>query len=161
MKQNFIFEIESEDMTDKIQPIELNSDTNDELDKRTLKVRLDKWLWAARFFKTIALARSAIEDGRVYYEGKITAPSKEITIGTQITINHGKAKTVVVLQLCTRRRNTDDANALFKYLTEEYPLQTYITPDMSSPNPDKRQRKVARFLRRTLVADEANKNKVI
>ena len=46
------------------------------------KLRLDKWLWAARFYKTRAVAKQAIEGGKVHCQGSRTKPSKEIEIGT-------------------------------------------------------------------------------
>lgn len=45
------------------------------------KVRLDKWLWAARFFKTRALAKAAIEGGKVHCRGERCKPSKEPRVG--------------------------------------------------------------------------------
>lgn len=154
-KTNFIFEVESEDMTHKIQPLSLNNDDN--ADTKSLKVRLDKWLWAARFFKTRALARSAIENGYVYYEGEKTVPGKEITIGASITINQGRAKTVIVCQLCTRRRNTDEANTLFKYVSREEhsaPKEHIIVNMHTKQKTGTRQQRITRFLRRTLALDE-------
>ncbi|MGV7563510.1 S4 domain-containing protein, partial [Mycobacterium kansasii] len=45
------------------------------------KVRLDKWLWAARFFKTRALAKAAIESGKVHHRGERCKPGKEPRVG--------------------------------------------------------------------------------
>ncbi len=82
---------------------------------RTLKVCLDKWLWAARFFKTRALARAAIEDGKVFYNGELPRPSRGLEIGVTLQIGHGRyEKTVMVKGLSTRRRNTTDALQLFE-----------------------------------------------
>ena len=64
------------------------------------KVRLDKWLWAARFFKTRSLAKQAIEGGKVHYEGARTKVSREVTVGAELQIRQGwDEKTVVVLGL--------------------------------------------------------------
>ena len=49
-------------------------------------VRLDKWLWAARFFKTRALAKAAIEGGKVHCAGERCKPSKEPKIGDELLI---------------------------------------------------------------------------
>ena len=49
-------------------------------------MRLDKWLWAARFFKTRQLAIEAISGGKVHVNGQRTKPGKSITTGTQLTI---------------------------------------------------------------------------
>ena len=53
------------------------------------KIRLDKWLWAARFFKTRALAKDAIEGGKVHYEGQRCKVSKSPEIGAKLTIRQG------------------------------------------------------------------------
>ena len=50
------------------------------------KVRLDKWLWAARFFKTRSLAKAAIEGGKVHLDGQRVKVSKEIAIGDTLQI---------------------------------------------------------------------------
>lgn len=48
------------------------------------KVRLDKWLWAARFYKTRALAKAAIESGKVHCRGERCKPGKEPRVGTNL-----------------------------------------------------------------------------
>ena len=53
------------------------------------KVRLDKWLWAARFYKTRALAKAAIESGKVHCRGERCKPSKEPRIGDELQIRVG------------------------------------------------------------------------
>jgi len=89
--------------------------TQAETSERVLKVRLDKWLWAARFFKTRAVARAAVEKGRVLYDGERSSPSREIDIGgiLQIKLGHFE-KTIVIKGLSTRRRNTEGALQLFE-----------------------------------------------
>lgn len=97
---------------------------SDESGERVLKVRLDKWLWAARFFKTRALARVAVESKKIRYAingQEITklSPSREIEVGATLTIQHGRfTKVVIVKGLSTRRRSTDEALQLFEE-TEE------------------------------------------
>ena len=106
--------------------------------KRELKVRLDKWLWAARFFKTRAIARAAVEKGKVFYNGEQSRPSREIEVGATLNIRQGHyEKTVVIRGLSTRRRSTDEALKLFEEL-----------PD--SAHKPKEQR-VIRFLRRPIT----------
>lgn len=84
-------------------------------EERELKVRLDKWLWAARFFKTRALARAAVEQGKVFYNGERSKPSREIEIGALLQVRHGRfEKTVIVKGLSTRRRSTEEALSLFE-----------------------------------------------
>lgn len=148
-KTQFIFEIEP-DYELSTQPL-ININQSDE--DKNLKVRLDKWLWAARFFKTRALARSAIENGKVLYEGQKTIPSKEITVGATVALNQGKTKKIIVIRhLSTRRRSTDEANALF----EEIATQSFA-PSNIAMETDKKPRKIARFLRRTFALDETPK----
>ena len=50
------------------------------------EIRLDKWLWAARFCKTRALARSMIEGGKVHYNGQRTKPGKQVEVGATIRL---------------------------------------------------------------------------
>lgn len=58
-------------------------------DKDDDKARLDKWLWAARFFKTRALAKAAIEGGKVHCRGERCKPAKEPKLGDELTIRAG------------------------------------------------------------------------
>ena len=61
------------------------------------KLRLDKWLWAARFFKTRSLAKAAIEGGKVHLDGQRVKVSREITVGCEVRLRQGwDEKTVVV-----------------------------------------------------------------
>ena len=54
------------------------------------KVRLDKWLWAARFYKTRAIAKQAIDGGKVHCDGVRAKPGKEVTLGQEITLHEGR-----------------------------------------------------------------------
>lgn len=95
---------------------------------RELIVRLDKWLWAARFFKTRAVARAAVEKGRVFYNGERAKPSREIELGATIYMQQGRfEKTVIVRGLSTRRRSTEDSLQLFEE-TEESRLNREQAP---------------------------------
>ncbi|WP_065257792.1 RNA-binding S4 domain-containing protein [Pseudomonas bananamidigenes] len=78
------------------------------------KVRLDKWLWAARFFKTRALAKAAIESGKVHCRGERCKPGKEPRIGDELEIRTGfDEKTVVVQALSIVRRGAPEAQTLY------------------------------------------------
>ncbi|MDI3401762.1 S4 domain-containing protein [Pseudomonas sp. V88_4] len=78
------------------------------------KVRLDKWLWAARFFKTRALAKTAIESGKVHCRGERCKPGKEPRIGDEFEIRAGfDEKTVVVRALSIVRRGAPEAQTLY------------------------------------------------
>lgn len=117
---------------------------------RILKVRLDKWLWAARFFKTRAVARAAVEKGKVFYNGERSRPSREIEIGATLQIRHGRfEKTVIVKGLSTRRRCTEEALALFEE-TEDSRLMREQISSFQQTEEYPRERRVIRFLRRAV-----------
>jgi ribosome-associated heat shock protein Hsp15 len=79
------------------------------------KVRLDKWLWAARFFKTRSLAKAAIDGGKVHLAGQRVKVSKEISIGDTLQIRQGlDQKVVQVEQLSDQRRGAPEAQLLYE-----------------------------------------------
>ncbi len=79
------------------------------------KVRVDKWLWAARFFKTRNLAKQAIDGGKVHCDGQRIKPSKEIPVGVELTIRQGwDEKTVAVVSLSDQRRGAPEAALLYE-----------------------------------------------
>ena len=79
-----------------------------------MSVRLDKWLWAARFFKTRGLARAAIDGGHIEFNGTRAKPSKAVEIGTRLSIQKGQTQFVVdVLELSEQRRGAPEAQALY------------------------------------------------
>ncbi len=83
------------------------------------KLRLDKWLWAARFFKTRSLAKAAIEGGKVQFEGQRAKVSKEISVGDTIQVRQGwDEKVVVVAELSAQRRGAPEAQQLYAETTE-------------------------------------------
>lgn len=78
------------------------------------KLRLDKWLWAARFFKTRSLAKAAIEGGKVQLDGHRVKVSKEISSGDTLHIRQGwDEKVVTVLALSDQRRGAPEAQTLY------------------------------------------------
>lgn len=78
------------------------------------KVRIDKWLWAARFFKTRSLAKQAIEGGKVHCDGQKVKPSKDIGVGQTLTLRQGwDEKTIDVLALSEQRRGAPEAQLLY------------------------------------------------
>ncbi len=83
------------------------------------KLRLDKWLWAARFFKTRALAKAAIEGGKVQCKGERCKPSKEIRVGDRLQVRQGfDVRDVDVLVLSEQRRGAPEAQALYAETAE-------------------------------------------
>jgi len=83
------------------------------------KLRLDKWLWAARFFKTRSLAKAAIEGGKVQLGGSRVKVSKEISVGDQLRIRQGwDEKDIEVLALSNQRRGAPEAQSLYRESAE-------------------------------------------
>ncbi len=79
------------------------------------KVRLDKWLWAARFYKTRALAKAAIEGGKVHCRGERCKPSKEPKLGDELVIRAGfDERTVVIRALSAVRKGAPEAQLLYE-----------------------------------------------
>lgn len=114
------------------------------------KVRLDKWLWAARFFKTRNLAKQAIEGGKVQCDGQRIKPSKEITAGVTLSIRQGwDEKIVEVVTLSEQRRGAPEAAALYRETEaslarrEQEAAQRKLLRDNSAPagRPTKKQRR--------------------
>ncbi|MEQ9463116.1 MAG: S4 domain-containing protein [Haliea sp.] len=78
------------------------------------KLRIDKWLWAARFFKTRSLAKAAIEGGKVQLDGQRVKVSKEIAVGDRLQIRQGwDQREVVVEALSDQRRGAPEAQQLY------------------------------------------------
>lgn len=78
------------------------------------RLRLDKWLWAARFFKTRSLAAAAIQGGKVKLDGQHTKPAKEVKTGDTLEISLGdQLWTVLVLAINAQRRPAVEARLLY------------------------------------------------
>ena len=78
-------------------------------------IRIDKWLWAARFFKPRSIAKAAIEGGKVHHNGERVKVSKEIRVGTELTIQQGfDKKTVLVKALSGVRGPAPIAQQLYE-----------------------------------------------
>lgn len=83
--------------------------------EETEKVRLDKWLWAARLYKTRALAKQFIEGGKVHYNGQRIKPSRVVETGAEITLRQGwDEKTIKVLAISDRRKAAKEAQLLYQ-----------------------------------------------
>lgn len=83
------------------------------------KLRLDKWLWAARFYKTRSLAKAAIEGGKVHLGGQRVKVSKEISAGDTLHIRQGWDEKVIVVQaLSDKRRGAPEAQSLYRETAE-------------------------------------------
>lgn len=78
-------------------------------------VRLDKWLWAARFFRTRAKAKEAITGGKVHIDGQRAKPARDVAIGTILRIRRGDIEqTVEVVALSAQRRGAPEAQELYR-----------------------------------------------
>lgn len=117
------------------------------------KVRLDKWLWAARFYRTRSLSKQAIEGGKVHFAGSRVKTSKEISVGDELTIRQGSAtamteKTIVVKELSVQRGNATIAQTMYEeteesikrreHFSEQRKLANLARPDFK---PNKKQRR--------------------
>ncbi|WP_444928915.1 RNA-binding S4 domain-containing protein [Microbulbifer sp. SSSA002] len=120
------------------------------------KVRIDKWLWAARFFKTRSIAKQAIEGGKVHADGQRVKASKEVTTGAKLSIRQGwDLLEVEVIALSDQRRGAEIARTLYretedsiarreKEKTERQAANAGVQPE----RPNKKQRRqIHRFLR--------------
>lgn len=114
------------------------------------KLRIDKWLWAARFYKTRSLALHAIENGRVLIDGVRVKPAKTIAAGDMLVLHLGQARfDIEVLALSDKRgpapvaqqlyRETKDSIARRVAIAEQHKLQ----PDVAifKYRPTKRDRR--------------------
>ncbi|MDN7131901.1 S4 domain-containing protein [Halomonas sp. MC140] len=121
-------------------------------------VRLDKWLWAARFFKTRALAKKAIEGGKVHYDGARVKTSKNVEVGANVRVPQGwEVLEVDVISLSNQRRGAPEARMLYAETDEsrqrrarEAEARRLTNEAMQHPlkRPDKKQRRdIQRFQR--------------
>ena len=79
-----------------------------------ITVRIDKWLWAARFFRTRSKAKVAIEGGKVKVDGRRVKASYELKVGNTLNIRQiSKDFEVEVLVLCDRRKSASNAKLLY------------------------------------------------
>ena len=119
-------------------------------------IRLDKWLWAARFYKTRALARSMIEGGKVHYNGQRSKPGKLVEVGAMLRIRQGHdEKEVRVLALSVQRLSAAQAQLLYAETDEsivkrEQNAEAHRLNALYAPHPDtkpdkKQRRDLMRF----------------
>ena len=85
----------------------------------TESVRLDQWLWAARFFKTRSLAATAAQGGKVHVRGDRAKPARAIRVGDLLQIRHESYEWVVTVKSLSTRRGPAKEAALLYEETEE------------------------------------------
>lgn len=117
-------------------------------------VRIDKWLWAARFFKTRALASAAVSGGHVQVSGSRVKPSRNVQVGNQLQIRRGEELFEIDVLALSEHRGPAKEAALLYAETEESKtkreaareLRKQIGGPMARPEgrPDKRDRKKIR-----------------
>ncbi|WP_191601739.1 ribosome-associated heat shock protein Hsp15 [Marinomonas algicola] len=82
-------------------------------------IRLDKWLWAARFYKTRSLCKDAIDGGKVSYNGAKGKASRSVEVGATLTLKLGyDEKTVVIKAISEQRRGAPEAQLLYEETAE-------------------------------------------
>ncbi|MFQ3259989.1 MAG: ribosome-associated heat shock protein Hsp15 [Gammaproteobacteria bacterium] len=80
-----------------------------------LKVRLDKWLWAARFYKTRAVAREMVQGGKVHYNGQRTKASKIVDVGAKVKLAQGvDEKLITILTVLEKRQSAPIAQTMYQ-----------------------------------------------
>jgi len=115
------------------------------------RYRIDKWLWAARFFKTRVLASEAVEGGKVHVNGERVKPSRQVRCGDELRIQKGLYTFVIEVQaLSMQRGSAERAQALYseressiaarQALQDARRLQT-VTDPQPGGRPDKRMRR--------------------
>ncbi|MDN4502945.1 ribosome-associated heat shock protein Hsp15 [Alteromonadaceae bacterium BrNp21-10] len=114
-------------------------------------VRLDKWLWAARFFKTRGLARDTIQGGKVQYNQQRSKPGKVVELGAIVSIPQGTDHKVVIIEkIADQRRSAAEAQLMYRETAEsvtqrEKNAQARKLNALYSPHPegkpDKKQRR--------------------
>jgi ribosome-associated heat shock protein Hsp15 len=119
--------------------------------------RLDKWLWAARFYKTRAIAKQMIDGGKVFYNGQRSKSGKTVVVGDRITVRQGfEEKHVLVIALADKRRDASFAQTLYQETSESMQTreknslarkQGILLSPASDTKPDKKQRRQIRHLK--------------
>jgi ribosome-associated heat shock protein Hsp15 len=129
-----------------------SADQASQSESQQAKVRLDKWLWAARFFKTRSLAKQAIDGGKVHYNEQRTKVSKEVEIGALLSIRQGFDELEIeVIALSDQRGGAPQARLLYAETAASVQRREKAAAERkalanSAPNtpdrPDKKQRRM-------------------
>ena len=121
------------------------------------RVRLDKWLWAARFYKTRSLAKTAVDGGKVHLNGARAKPAKEIVPGDRLTVTRGEVEqTVTVVNVAERRCGAAIAATLYEETPESVDARERLRSErrmraagltVPKSRPNKKQRRALRELK--------------
>jgi len=127
-------------------------------------VRIDKWLWAARFFKTRSLAQQQVEGGKVHVNGQRVKASKQVKPGMTIVLRQGyDERTLTVTALSEKRGSAGDAAELYEETAESLGRREATAAQrradaLSRPDPgqrpDKRARRALQQLRTRTTPEE-------
>ena len=118
-----------------------------------LEVRLDKWLWAARFYKTRSLARDQIDGGKVHYNGQRSKPGKQVEVGALIRFWQGQdEREVRVLAISDQRKSAPLAQQLYEETAESLKKRAENSEarrfnSQFAPSPERRPDKQERTIR--------------
>ena len=111
-------------------------------------VRIDKWLWAARFFKTRSLAQQAVAGGKVHLDGQRVKPARDVRPGDRLTITKGELHFEVVVDAVSGRRGpAREAESLYteteasREARERVRAARRDRPPAPDHRPDKRERR--------------------
>ena len=120
-------------------------------------VRIDKWLWAARFFKTRGLATEMVNAGHVRLNGESVKPSRAVACGDELTILRGQERYVVTVTALAEKRGSaavartlyEESEASIEAREQEREKRKLHAPAAPSKRPDKRaRRQIIRFVRK-------------
>ena len=128
------------------------------------RVRLDKWLWAARFFKTRSLATEAVSGGKVHVNEQRVKPARAVNIGDRLSIQRGHQAMVIIVKGLSERRGPAREAVLLYEETEASRQRRQEEADkrrlaaLSAPQPahrpsKKERRQIIRFIRRSDLSD--------
>ncbi len=113
-------------------------------------VRLDKWLWAARFYKTRSIARNMVDGGKVHYNDQRTKPSKIVELGAKIRLRQANEELTVIIEVISdQRRGAPIAQTLYRETEQsiaqrEENAQKRKLNALYSPSPERRPDKKQR-----------------
>jgi len=126
-------------------------------------VRLDKWLWAARFYKTRSLCKDAIDGAKVTYNGAKGKASRNVEVGALIGLRLGwDEKVVKVLAISEQRRGAPESQMLYEETPESIEKRekraiqnkSFGGRIMSDHKPNKKERRDIRQLKKDIFSDQ-------
>jgi ribosome-associated heat shock protein Hsp15 len=123
------------------------------------RMRLDKWLWAARFYKTRKLAAEAVQGGKVHLDGQRSKPGREVHIGTRLTVSKGPFEwDIEVAAIPKQRRPASEARHFYVESESSHEKRQLLTAQLraekaslpvSDHRPNKRERRLIHRFKQT------------